>query len=47
MGGGGVVDSYQGLGEGTGGGYYLIVFVSYVFVFCCLTFSQSLLYLGG
>ena len=25
MGGGGVVDSHQGMGGGTGGGFYLIV----------------------
>ena len=27
VGGGGVVDSYQGVGGGTGSGYYLIVFL--------------------
>ena len=34
----GVVDSWQGVGVGTGDGYYLIVclFFSCPFVFCCL-----------
>ena len=34
--GGGVVDSYQGVGAGTGGGYYLIVFFICAFFFWCL-----------
>ena len=33
----GVVDSYQGVGGGTGGGYYLIVF----FLFVLLSFGLS------
>ena len=33
-----VVDSYQGVGGGTGGGYYLRVFFNCAFVFCALTF---------
>ena len=32
----GVVDSYQGVGRGTGGGFYLIVFFTCAFVFCSL-----------
>ena len=32
----GVVDSYQGVGEGTGGGYYLIVLFISAFVLCSL-----------
>ena len=32
----GVVDSYQGVGGGTGGGYYLIVFFICAFVFWSL-----------
>ena len=31
-----VVDLYQGMGEGTGGGYYPIVFFNCVFVFWSL-----------
>ena len=34
--GGGVVDSYQGVGGGTEGGYYLIVFFICAFVFWSL-----------
>ena len=43
----GVVDSYQGVGEGTGDGYYLIVFLIFIlfyllFVFfCALSFGLS------
>ena len=35
----GVVDSYQGVGGGTGGGYYLIVFFNLCF---CLLVSDVL-----
>ena len=41
-GGGGVVDSYQGLSVGTGGGYYHIVFFNCAFVFSSLMYSISL-----
>ena len=34
----GVVDSYQGVGGGTGDGYYLIVFL---FLFVLLSFGLS------
>ena len=40
--GGGVVDSYQGVGAGTGGGYCLIVFLFVLFSFgvsCPIYFS--------
>ena len=39
-GGGGVIDSYQGVGMGAGGGYYLIVFLVF-FYLCFLPFVLS------
>ena len=39
-GGGGVIDSYQGVGMGAGGGYYLIVFLGF-FYLCFLPFVLS------
>ena len=40
-GGGRVADSYQGVGGGTGGWYYVKVFFTCAFVFCSLTSSVS------
>ena len=39
-GGWGVIDSYQGVGMGAGGGYYLIVFLVF-FYLCFLPFVLS------
>ena len=41
--GDGMVDSYKGVGGGTGGGYYLIVFFTCAFVFC--SFVSPVLFL--
>ena len=45
----GMVDSYQGVGEGTGDGYYLIVFLIFIlfyllffFFVLCLLVSHAL-----
>ena len=40
----GVVDSYQGVGGGTGGGYYLIVF--FYLCFCLLVSHVLFLFLN-
>ena len=37
----GVVDSYRGLGGGTGGGYYLLIFFVCLFLFVLLSFGFS------
>ena len=37
----GVVDSYQGVHEGTGGGYYLIAFFYFIFFLVLLSFGCS------
>ena len=39
--GGGVVASYQGLGWGTGGGYYLLGFFLCLLLFVILSFGLS------
>ena len=42
MRGGGVVDSYQGVGGGTGGGYYLFFFFFDFYLWFCLLVSLVL-----
>ena len=41
-----VVDSYQGVGGGTEGGYYVIVFFVCVFVFCVFGLSCPVSFLS-
>ena len=43
----GVVDLYQGVGGGTGGRCYLIVFVFFLVLLCFVVSRSQSLYLGG